>query len=82
MGPPIQRVNVRFTMATIPDYQTLMLPLLRFLGDGRERSFGEAVEAIAVEFHLTTDDRQRLLPTLPKNSGRLHNLPHPQLTAP
>ena len=50
-------------MATIPDYQTLMLPLLRFLGDGRERSFGEAVEAIAIEFHLTPDDRQRLLPS-------------------
>jgi len=35
---------------TIPDYQTVMLPLLRFLGDGRERSFGEAVEAIASNF--------------------------------
>src|SRR5436309_1461638 len=32
---------------TIPDYQTIMLPLLRFLADGRERSLGEAVEAIS-----------------------------------
>ncbi len=47
----------------IPDYQTIMLPLLRFLGDGRERSLGEAVEAISGEFHLTPDDRQQLLPS-------------------
>jgi len=31
----------------IPDYQTVMLPLLRLLGDGRERSLAEAVEAIS-----------------------------------
>ena len=48
---------------TIPDYQTIMLPLLRFLGDGRERSLGEAVEAISGEFHLTPDERQQLLPS-------------------
>jgi len=48
---------------TIPDYQTVMLPLLRFLGDGRERSLGEAVEAISGEFHLTPDQRQQLLPS-------------------
>ncbi|HXB73761.1 MAG TPA: restriction endonuclease [Candidatus Acidoferrales bacterium] len=50
-------------MATIPDYQTLMLPLLRFLGDGRERSLGEAVEAISGEFHLKPEERQQLLPS-------------------
>jgi restriction system protein len=48
---------------TIPVYQTVMLPLLRFLGDGRERSFGEAVEAIAAEFHLSPEERQQLLPS-------------------
>jgi restriction system protein len=48
---------------TIPDYQTLMLPLLRFLGDGRERSLAEAVEAISNEFHLTPEQRQQLLPS-------------------
>src|SRR5882672_2372784 len=48
---------------TIPDYQTVMLPLLRFLGDGRERSLGEAVETISVEFHLTPEERQQLLPS-------------------
>src|SRR5437660_5610359 len=48
---------------TIPDYQTVMLPLLRFLSDGRERSLGEAVEAISGEFHLTPEERQQLLPS-------------------
>ena len=47
----------------IPDYQTVMLPLLRFLGDGRERSLGEAVEAISGEFHLTPEERHQLLPS-------------------
>ncbi len=40
-----------------------MLPLLRFLGDGQERSLREAVEAIAGEFHLTPEERQQLLPS-------------------
>jgi restriction system protein len=48
---------------TIPDYQTIMLPLLRLLGDGRERSLSEAIEAISDEFHLTPDERQQLLPS-------------------
>jgi len=47
----------------IPDYQTVMLPLLRLLGDGRERSLAEAVESISAEFHLTANDRQQLLPS-------------------
>ncbi len=48
---------------TIPDYQTIMLPLLRLLGDGRERSLAEVVEAMSAEFHLTADERQQLLPS-------------------
>lgn len=47
----------------IPDYQTVMLPLLQFLSDGRERAMREAVEAISGEFNLTLDQRQELLPS-------------------
>lgn len=47
----------------IPDYQTVMLPLLRFLRDGKERSLGEAVDAIADHFKLPPEDRQQLLPS-------------------
>jgi len=46
----------------VPHYQTVMHPLLRFLSDGRERSLGEAIEAISGEFHLTAEERQQLLP--------------------
>lgn len=40
-----------------------MLPLLHFLGDGRERSSAEAVEALSAEFQLTPEERQKLLPS-------------------
>jgi restriction system protein len=45
----------------IPDYQTLMLPLLQFLSDGQEHNIGEVVDALADEFALSTDERQQLL---------------------
>lgn len=47
----------------IPDYQTAMLPLLRFLGDGKEHAVGEAVDALATEFGLSDQERQQLLPS-------------------
>lgn len=47
----------------IPDYQTLMLPLLRLSGDGTERAFREAVERLADEFALTDAERAELLPS-------------------
>ena len=47
----------------IPDYQTLMLPLLRFASDGAERPFREAVDKLADEFTLTDDERSELLPS-------------------
>lgn len=47
----------------IPDYQTLMLPLLRYFGDGIERSLSDAIEAISNEFKLTSEERMRLLPS-------------------
>jgi restriction system protein len=45
----------------IPDYQTIMLPLLRFLKDGKEHNIGEVVDALAEEFDLSDDERQQLL---------------------
>ncbi len=47
----------------IPDYQTLMLPLLRFAADRQEHKFREAIEALAVEFSLSGDERAELLPS-------------------
>jgi restriction system protein len=48
---------------TIPDYQTIMLPLLRFLGDGEVHSKREAVDYLAEEFKLTDEERKELLPS-------------------
>jgi restriction system protein len=45
----------------IPDYQTLMLPLLRFAADGSDHTTREAVEVLATEFQLTSAERNELL---------------------
>lgn len=47
----------------IPDYQSLMLPLLRLTGDGAEHPFREAVERLSDEFGLSDDERAELLPS-------------------
>ncbi|HYN59112.1 MAG TPA: restriction endonuclease [Rubrivivax sp.] len=47
----------------IPDYQTVMLPLLRFAGDGNEHKFRDAVEALALEYQLSAQERGELLPS-------------------
>ncbi|MBM4463037.1 MAG: restriction endonuclease [Chloroflexi bacterium] len=45
----------------IPDYQSIMLPLLKHLSDQRERGNEQTVKALADEFGLTTEERKRLL---------------------
>jgi restriction system protein len=47
----------------IPDYQTLMLPLLRFAADDNDHTTREAVEVLATEFQLTPTERNELLPS-------------------
>lgn len=46
---------------TIPDYQTIMLPLLKFTTDGNEHSFREAVNHLAELFELTETDLKEML---------------------
>ena len=45
----------------VPDFQTLMLPLLKLAGDGQQHTLAEAVERLAQEFQLSDDDRTQLL---------------------
>ena len=45
----------------IPDFQSIMQPLLKFLGDEQEHSKRESVEALAKEFHLTNEEMNELL---------------------
>jgi len=40
-----------------------MLPLLRLAADGNEHRFRDAVEKLAIEFHLTNDERVEMLPS-------------------
>lgn len=48
----------------IPDYQSVMLPLLRFSAEKKdETSTGEAVEVLSKEFGLTDEDLKELLPS-------------------
>ncbi len=47
----------------IPDYQTIMLPLLKFVADQKEHSVHEAVKYLANEFNLSDDDRKEMLPS-------------------
>jgi len=47
----------------IPDFQSLMLPLLVFSADQQEHSLQDAVDALAVEYNLSEEERAELLPS-------------------
>lgn len=48
---------------TIPDFQSLMLPLLRFCADGEEHTNREALETLADEFDMSEEEQKQLLPS-------------------
>lgn len=45
----------------IPDYQTLMLPLLKLVSDGQEHKYRDIIENLATEFEVTDEERKELL---------------------
>lgn len=45
----------------IPDYQSLMLPLLNHVSDRQEHKYRDLIEILAVEFQVTDDERKELL---------------------
>lgn len=47
----------------VPDFQSCLLPVLRFSGDGNEHSLADAREAIAKHFNLTDAERNEILPS-------------------
>lgn len=47
----------------IPDYQSVMLPLLQLIADGQEHRFREAINELADTFKLTEEDRKETLPS-------------------
>jgi restriction system protein len=47
----------------IPDFESLMLPLLRFAADREEHSLRDAIEVLAEQFELSAEERKELLPS-------------------
>lgn len=47
----------------IPDYQTIMLPLLKLTGDEKEHTLREAIDRLASEFRLSDEERKELVPS-------------------
>jgi restriction system protein len=48
---------------TIPDFQTIMLPFLKFAGDGQEHAKAEVVDKLAADFKLSAIELKELLPS-------------------
>ena len=48
---------------TIPHFQAITLPLLKYIGDQKEHSLRECIDALSDEFKLKTEERRALLPS-------------------
>ena len=47
----------------IPDFQSVMLPLMKLAGDGKERSSAQIRESLSDVFGLSEEERAELLPS-------------------
>ena len=54
---------MEFLTVAIPDFQSLMLPLMRIAADQQTHLFRDSVEAVAKEFKLTPAERLEMLPS-------------------
>lgn len=48
---------------SIPDFQTIMLPLVKFCRDQQQHTNREALDSLAEKFNLTEEERGELLPS-------------------
>jgi restriction system protein len=48
---------------TIPDFQSIMLPLLQIAGDEKEHSIHEFLDRLVISFSLTEQERNEMLPS-------------------
>lgn len=51
------------TEVPLPDYESLMLPLLEIAADGQTHKFSDAVEVLAKKLNLSDDELRLLLPS-------------------
>ncbi|RSC96086.1 restriction endonuclease [Tenacibaculum singaporense] len=47
----------------IPDFQTIMLPMLQLLSDGKSKTLNEVMQALAQHFKLTSEDLKIKVPS-------------------
>ncbi len=47
----------------VPDFQSLMLPVLKITSDGNEHNTAEVVETLALQLGLSENDRKEMLPS-------------------
>jgi restriction system protein len=52
-----------FFPVAIPDYQSIMLPLMQMAANGHEYSLRDAIEKLAQHFMLNDQERQEMLPS-------------------
>jgi restriction system protein len=56
-------ISQRLLFLALPDYQTIMLPLLKIIEDQKEHRMRDVTESLAAHFNLTEDERKTLLPS-------------------
>ena len=47
----------------IPDYQSIMLPLLKLAADKQEHRYCDAINTLATNYNLTATEQKELLPS-------------------
>ncbi len=47
----------------IPDYQSIMLPLLKYISDGKEYKMRDVTDELAIQLGVSEDERKELLPS-------------------
>jgi restriction system protein len=55
----------------VPDFQSIMLPMLKLLGDKKERRVGEMIESLSDYFELSEEEKKE--PLTSKNEPVFHN---------
>ena len=58
----------------IPDFQTLMLPLLKFIGDGEVYTTQQAVEYLSKEFKVSEEEMNEWLPSKSKRRFTIESI--------
>jgi restriction system protein len=61
-------------IVAIPDYQSLMVPVLKLAGDGVEHRMSDVVDRLAIQLNLSDAEREELLPSgkQPIFNNRVH----------